>query len=86
MDDAGIRGTFPMAAEMPEFSEIRWPARIHGCRNADLVVTATEQVREYLIGSYPSLGAEKFICIPNGYDLDDFRNRKVPTSGLFEIS
>ncbi len=55
-------------------------------RNADLVVTATEQVREYLIGSYPSLGAEKFICIPNGYDLDDFRNRKVPTSGLFEIS
>ena len=39
--------------------------------HADVVITATDFVREYYLRVYPDLPREKFICVPNGFDLED---------------
>ncbi len=54
-------------------------------RNADMVITATEVVRKDLLESYPDIEQEKIVCIPNGYDLDDFRRERKKT-GYFVMS
>ena len=40
-------------------------------RHADVVITATDFVRECYLKVYPDLPREKFVCIPNGFDLED---------------
>jgi glycosyltransferase involved in cell wall biosynthesis len=42
--------------------------------NADVVVVATEVVRKRYVESYPGRLADKFVCIANGYDLEDFKS------------
>jgi glycosyltransferase involved in cell wall biosynthesis len=39
--------------------------------HADVVITATDFVRECYLRVYPDLPREKFICVPNGFDLED---------------
>jgi len=69
----------PWAMEQKEMPKIfaranKWLERI-SVRNADIVVTATESVRQYLIKTNPAAIPEKVVCIPNGYDLEDFQKR-----------
>lgn len=54
--------------------------------HADTVITATDAVRDHLVRSYPELPPEKFVCIPNGFDLEDFRNIRVQRNGIFSIT
>jgi glycosyltransferase involved in cell wall biosynthesis len=58
-------------------------------RGADMVITATEQSRLYLRSRYPAVSEDKFVCIPNGYDLEDFekaRRRMPPEERRFTLS
>jgi glycosyltransferase involved in cell wall biosynthesis len=57
-------------------------------KNADLVIVATEVVRKGYQAAY-SGQAEKVVCIPNGYDHEDFkeaRRRQKPESYKCSIS
>jgi len=63
-------------------NEKRHFARVHDflerqvIEKADVIVTATEQARRYLQERYRRLSPDKFVCIPNGYDPDDFEKAK----------
>jgi glycosyltransferase involved in cell wall biosynthesis len=41
--------------------------------NADQIITVTDPINEDFISKYNYLNSNKFICIPNGYDPDDFK-------------
>jgi glycosyltransferase involved in cell wall biosynthesis len=45
--------------------------------HADVVITATDFVRECYLRVYPDLPREKFVCIPNGFDLEDMVHAKT---------
>ena len=53
---------------------------------ADTVCTATETVRDYLVKTHSDVPSDKFVCIPNGFDLEDFRDAKPEKNGHFVIT
>ncbi len=46
-------------------------------KNADIIITVTEMVKQGYMNLYPNIPAEKFTCIPNGVDSDDFAMSKA---------
>jgi len=52
--------------------------------NAGLVISTTGETSKNFSGRYPELPREKFVCVPNGYDPDEFasfggeRPRRLP--------
>jgi glycosyltransferase involved in cell wall biosynthesis len=57
--------------------------------NADVILTTSEVINRDYIRAYPALFAEKFIYIPNGFDLEDFnlvRSKIDRKEGNFVIS
>lgn len=57
--------------------------------HADVVITATDFVRERYLRVYPDLPKEKIVCIPNGFDLEDMglvKTWKAPPDGNLTFS
>jgi glycosyltransferase involved in cell wall biosynthesis len=57
----------PKLAQWMERRMERWAVNI-----ADRVVNVTDWSRSAFIARYPSLPEEKFVLVPNGYDLEDY--------------
>jgi len=47
-------------------------------KNSDIVISVTERIIDNFRKRYPDCNPEKFVCITNGFDPDDFRN--IPVS------
>jgi glycosyltransferase involved in cell wall biosynthesis len=45
-------------------------------QNADVIITATDVVRDGYVKAYPDEPPEKFVCIKNGFDIEDFQRTR----------
>jgi len=58
--------------------EIRFIHKMHRwlekkvVEKSDVVITATDLVRQGYMKIFPNLPSKKFVCIPNGFDVEDF--------------
>ncbi len=81
-----FRDAWSLAVSESVFSGAEeWLERM-AVKHADQVITATDSVRSYLTGKYPDLPPGKFVCIPNGFDREDFKLVRPRTDQFFTIS
>lgn len=81
-----FRDAWSLTVENTPFSGVEKRLEKITVEKADIVITATEHVRDYLLKTYPHLDRNKFKCIPNGFDLEDFQNARPERNGTFSIT
>jgi len=55
-------------------------------KEADAIEVAWEGIKEDILGKYADVGGDKILCLPNGFDPEDFKHRGTNKRGKFTIT